>query len=143
MNAIVNGDVCRSFRVLVVDDVVDAAAMLALGLRLEGFDASAATSAAEALAVASSTTFDALLLDISMPGMDGYALAKKLRGLYLDKPLLIAVTGYGKDQDRERSHRECFDYHFIKPADIEELATVLRQHANRIGRDPGALQKCP
>lgn len=65
-----------------------------------------------------------------MPGMDGYSLAKRICGLRPAKPLLIAVTGYGQDRDRERSRKEGFDHHFVKPADIAELATVLHQHAS-------------
>lgn len=129
MNSNVNGDACRPLRVLVVDDVADAAAMLTLALRLEGFNATAVSSPASALAAASSTTFDAVILDIAMPGMHGYALANRICGLRSVRPLLIAVTGYGQEQDRERSRNEGFDHHFLKPADIAELAAVLHKCA--------------
>jgi DNA-binding response OmpR family regulator len=106
----------------------DNADSLAWVLRLEGFDATTAIYAATALTAASTSVFDAILLDIAMPGMDGYQLAKDLRGLYPVKPLLIAITGYGGDEYRKRSRDEGFDYHIVKPADPFELAALIREH---------------
>jgi CheY-like chemotaxis protein len=73
-----------------------------------------------------------LLLDIGLPGEDGYAVAKRLRGLLPARPLLIAITGYGQPKDHQRSRDEGFDYHLVKPADPRELEGLLEEFAERI-----------
>jgi len=124
-----DGHLVPRLRVLVVDDSPDNAESLAWVLRLEDFEVTTAFSYATALLAASRCVFDAMLLDIAMPGMDGYRLVKELIGLCPVKPLLIAITGYGQAKDYQRSREEGFDHHFVKPADIFELTAALRQHA--------------
>jgi CheY-like chemotaxis protein len=102
--------------ILVADDNVDAADSLAMLLRAEGHQVSIAYDAATALEIARRTLPGFLLLDIGLPGTDGYALAGSLRELTeLRNATLIAVTGYGQAEDRERSQAAGFDHHLVKP----------------------------
>jgi two-component system CheB/CheR fusion protein len=75
---------------------------------------------------------DAILLDIGMPGMDGYEVSRQIRGLprYRDV-LLIALTGWGQEDDRARSKGAGFDFHMVKPPDIERMRTILTAHQPR------------
>jgi len=98
-------------RIVIVDDNVDASEALAALLELDG----------HAVTVHHA---DAWLLDIGLPGMDGYELARRLRGRR-PHALLIALTGYGQPDDRERSREAGFDHHFLKPVEPEALARVL------------------
>jgi len=113
-------------RVLVVDDNRDAADSLAMLLRLLGAEVQIVYSGAEALAVLDEFCPNVLLLDIGMPGMDGHELARRIRRLpEYRNVLLIAMTGWGQDEDRRRSSEAGFDYHLIKPADVGALETLL------------------
>jgi PAS domain S-box-containing protein len=113
-------------RVLLVDDNVDAATMLAELLTAMGYAVSSHENAEAALQDAQARRFDALVLDIGMPGLDGYELARRIRagGASADA-LLVALTGYGQPQDRERSKAAGFDAHLVKPADAEQLLDLL------------------
>jgi DNA-binding response OmpR family regulator len=122
----------RRLRVLVVDDYPGAAETLAWLLRREGHVADAADTADAALAAAQAAPPDAILMDLILPGTDGYALTKQLRGLCPVKPLLVALTGHGEDEDRKRSLAEGFDFHLVKPVDLEELMALLRVHARTL-----------
>jgi CheY-like chemotaxis protein len=66
------------------------------------------------------------VVDIGLPGMDGYEVARRLAGRV---PLLIALTGYGQSEDRQRSKAAGFQHHFVKPADPREITAVIRKHA--------------
>ncbi len=115
-------------RVLVVDDNVDAADSLAMLLNSEGHEVSVAYDSAAALEVARDRQPQVLLLDIGLPGTDGYALARHLRALVeLRDATLIAVTGYGLPEDRERSKAAGFDHHLVKPIDFEVLRVLLAE----------------
>lgn len=114
-------------RILVVDDNRDAADSLALLLRLSGHDVRAVHSAEAALALAPEFNPSVVFLDIGLPGMDGYQVAKRLRhDLGLKQVLLVAITGYGQPEDRRHSHEAGIDYHLVKPVAPEELEAVLR-----------------
>src|SRR5215212_7342939 len=90
-----------SRRVLVVEDNIDAAETLQLLLRMSGYDTRAAHDGAAALTLAREWTPSAVLLDIGLPGKDGYAVAREMRALPgLESALLVALTGYGADEDR-------------------------------------------
>jgi PAS domain S-box-containing protein len=111
-------------RVLVVDDNLDAAESLAMLLRLEKHTVHTAHDGPAALLEAEAFRPEVVLLDIGLPRMDGYEVARRLREeLGLKAALLVAVTGYGQEEDRRRSEEAGFDAHLTKPAD---LATVQR-----------------
>ncbi len=109
-----------SRQILVVDDNVSSAETLALLIGLSGHITRIAHSGPDALEVARSSCPDVVLLDIGLPGMDGYEVARRLRQDEANKRvLLVAVTGYGQDDDRRRSSDAGFDHHLVKPLDIE------------------------
>jgi PAS domain S-box-containing protein len=110
--------------VLVVDDNVDAAELLGDLLRASGYAVTIAHDGPEALAVAARTRPEVALIDIGLPVMDGYELARKLRDL-LGDARLIAVTGYGQQRDRDRSRAAGFDAHLVKPVPLEALHAAL------------------
>jgi PAS domain S-box-containing protein len=116
----------QGWRILVVDDNVDAANMMAMMLQIYGHQAETVYSAKSALEMAVEYRPDFVVLDIGLPGMDGYEVARRLRQIHeLKDTRLIAATGYGQDADRQRSEEAGFDYHLVKPIDPEKLQTVL------------------
>jgi signal transduction histidine kinase/CheY-like chemotaxis protein len=121
----------RPLRVLVVDDNTDAAATLTLFLECEGHKVVELHSSETALRYAHAQPFDACLLDIGLPGMDGLDLARKLRQLPTTKDaLLIAVTGYGRQSDRDNATAAGFDHYVVKPARAAELLGLLAERAH-------------
>lgn len=114
-------------RVLVVDDNAGAATMLALLLgRLGAERVEIASDGVTALRKAEELEPDVVLLDIGLPGMDGYQVARELRRRpRLERSVLVALTGYGQDQDRQRSRDAGFDEHLVKPASVDDLQRVL------------------
>ena len=116
----------RLLSILVVDDNVDAADTLAHWLALEGHTVAVANNGTSALDQAERRHFDAFILDIGLPGMDGTELARRLKaGHFADEALLIALTGYGLASDREKSAAAGFDHHLVKPVDPQVLRSVL------------------
>src|SRR3954467_7012621 len=106
----------RPLRVLLVDDNADAARTLADVLRSDGHETRYAMSGASALELAAELKPDVVLLDIGMPGMDGYELARRLRAMANGAAIrLVAVTGWGRDADRERSREAGFGFHLVQP----------------------------
>jgi signal transduction histidine kinase len=121
-------------RVLVVDDNVDAAESTAAFLRLEGHEVKAVHDGLQALA--SLKVFDphVVVLDIGLPGLDGYAVARQLRERGdTSHVLLIALTGYGQKEDRVRAAAAGFDYHYVKPADPREIQAAIERGRNTAG----------
>ena len=124
----------RSLRVLVVDDSVDSADSLALLLELDGHQVRTATDGLAALDVAVAFAPQAVLLDVGLPRLDGYEVARRLRCLDACRgSLLIALTGYGRPEDRAAALAAGFDEHLTKPADPTVIASVI---ANYHGRSP-------
>jgi two-component system, sensor histidine kinase len=118
------------FRILVVDDHHDAADSLATLLRLLGHEVRVAYDGSAALEATRTFHPEVGLLDIGMPGMDGIELGTRLRrDPTLERLLLIALTGYGREEDRRRSAAAAFDAHLVKPVDIAALNTLLAQFA--------------
>jgi CheY-like chemotaxis protein/two-component sensor histidine kinase len=116
----------HGLRLLVVDDNDDAGHMLGLCLEAAGYRATVVQSARAALELARVAPFDACLLDIGLPDMDGNALARQLRLLpHMAAATLVAITGYGQEADRTRTAAAGFDHHFVKPVDMEALLGVL------------------
>ncbi|MFO1431705.1 MAG: ATP-binding protein [Candidatus Competibacteraceae bacterium] len=115
---------CR--RVLVVDDNRDSVESLKMLLELWGHDVRSAYDGPTALAIAAEYRPRAVLLDIGLPGMNGYELAQGLRALAgLRDLLLIAITGYGQDEDRRHAQEAGIDYHLVKPVEAGELLKLL------------------
>ena len=113
-------------RILLVEDNVDAADALAELLRLWGHEVEVVHDGASAMQSASARRPDVILLDIGLPGMDGYQVAGALRRLpELQGTLIVALTGYGQESDRQRSARAGFDCHLVKPVDLEELRRLV------------------
>jgi PAS domain S-box-containing protein len=114
----------RAREVLVVDDNPDVADSLGVLLEAMGYGVTLATDGEAALELARSAHPDVVLLDIGMPGMDGYEVARRLRRQHPDLRL-VALTGYGLDEDRRRARAAGFDFFIVKPADPETLEAVL------------------
>lgn len=113
-------------RVLVVDDNIDAAKSLAMLLRAGGHEVHLAHSASMALDAAKTLRPEMIFLDIGLPEMNGYEVARRMRqDLGLNDAVLAAVTGYGQDEDRRRSQSAGIDVHLVKPVDLEVLTTLL------------------
>jgi len=118
----------EALRLMVVDDNADAANSVALLLESEGHIVSVEYNGKSALERARIETPKIFLLDIGLPDMDGYELARRLRSIpETSRAVLIALTGYGQAQDRVRSKAAGFDYHLVKPADIARLSALLAQ----------------
>jgi signal transduction histidine kinase/CheY-like chemotaxis protein len=115
-----------SWRILIVDDNGDAADMLAALLTSLGAGTATAHSGAQALDVAASFKPDAVLLDIGMPGMDGYQVARRIRASLATRDVvLVALTGWGQAQDQRLAREAVFDHHLVKPPDIARLRAML------------------
>jgi PAS domain S-box-containing protein len=113
-------------RVLVVDDNVDAATSLAMLLTAEGHEVRTAHEGRAGLRVAHELRPQAVFLDIGLPGLDGYEVARAIRrDEALGTPMLVAMTGYGQDADRLRSLAAGFDHHLVKPADFDQVRRIL------------------
>ena len=113
-------------RILVVDDNVDAAESLAMLLRLQGQEVETAHDGQDSLERARAWRPSLILLDIGLPHMDGYEVARRLRReVGLEGATLVALTGYGQEDDRERAGRAGFDHHFVKPLDLAALHALL------------------
>jgi signal transduction histidine kinase/ActR/RegA family two-component response regulator len=118
------------FRILVVDDHHDSGESLATLLRLLGHEVRVVYDGPTALETARTFKPQVGLLDIGMPGMDGVELARRLRtDLELPDLLLVALTGYGREEDRQRSSNAGFNAHLVKPVDVAALNGLLAQRA--------------
>lgn len=114
-------------RVLIVDDNVDSAASLGALLELHGHQVCVVHDAESALAVIDEFAPDAALLDIGLPGIDGYELARRLRGDERSRQVrLVALTGWGQEADRDRAEAAGFDEHLTKPAEPDRVLAALR-----------------
>ena len=113
-------------RVLVVDDNLDAASTLALLLQSLGHETLVVHDGATALAAAPQFRPDIMLLDIGMPGLDGYEVARRLRAAG-HKFRIIAVTGWGQEADRQKAREAGFDVHLVKPVELGVLANALEE----------------
>jgi signal transduction histidine kinase len=112
-------------RVLVVDDNVDAAEGLAMLLRLDDHEVTIAHDGAHALALAAAAQPTIVLLDIGLPGMDGYEVCRRLRTAGFTATRIFALTGYSQDRDKQLALEAGFDAHMVKPVEFEKLQQVL------------------
>jgi CheY-like chemotaxis protein len=127
-------------RVLVVDDNHDAADSLAMLLSLLGHHTHTCYDGHTALQLARTAQPQAVLLDIGLPGLDGYQVARSLRDqLGLRDSLLVAVTGLGREEDRRRCLEAGFDHFLLKPLDLPELEEVLAAKQTASGRQADRL----
>lgn len=112
-------------RILVVDDNEDAAASLAMMLEVMGYEVRTAHDGLEAVRAADEFVPEVAVLDIGLPHLSGYDVARHIRDKQGRDVLLVAVTGWGTPDDVKRSQEAGFDHHFTKPADPERLRTML------------------
>jgi CheY-like chemotaxis protein len=113
--------------VLIADDNRDSAETLADLLRMEGHAVTAVHDGPGSLAAFEDFRPDIVLLDIGMPGLDGYEVARRMRASRFSKDTrLIAITGWGQEHDRERAFSAGFDYHLTKPVDPRRLSELLQ-----------------
>jgi CheY-like chemotaxis protein len=116
----------RHARVLVVDDHRDALEGMIYLLGALGYDVRGAEDGAEGLALAAEWQPEIALLDIGLPGMDGYELARRIRALPgMESIGLVAWTGFGEERDRQLAFAAGFDRHLVKPVDLKELREAL------------------
>jgi DNA-binding response OmpR family regulator len=115
----------RNRRVLVVDDNADAADSLAMLLQVRGDEVRVAYDGEEALAAEGEFLPDVILLDIGMPKLSGYEVAKRVRELRGAGVLIVAITGWGQEDDRQRARDAGFDHHFTKPVDYGVLLDII------------------
>jgi CheY-like chemotaxis protein len=124
--------VAAARRIIVVDDNGDAAETLAALLALDGHQVRTANSGAAALALTQVFTPEIAFVDIGMPGMNGYEVARRIRGdARLGAATLVAVTGWGQAEDRRLSREAGFDHHLTKPVeadDVRRLVAGLSRH---------------
>ncbi len=131
-------------RILIADDNHDALESLAQLLQLAGHEVHQAGDGLHALALAAEVRPELMLLDIGMPGLDGYEVAQRVRGLeWGGSTMLVAVTGWGQDSDRRRSREAGFDAHWVKPLDAHKLATLLDSLPASAGADSAAGAVAP
>jgi signal transduction histidine kinase/CheY-like chemotaxis protein len=120
-----DADVALGRKILVVDDNADAAQSLAVLLRLRGHDVQVALGGAEALEIADANVPELVFLDIGMPDIDGYEVARRLRSRFNSGMTLVALTGWGTEQDQRRSREAGFDHHLTKPVELAAVEAVM------------------
>ena len=120
------GESAPKRRLLVVDDNRDAAESMSMLLEMWGHEVAFAFDGPSALQTAEQWRPEAVFLDIGLPGMDGYEVAERLRELPQAKDaVLVAITGYGQDDDRLRSRRAGIDHHLVKPVAPDALRSLI------------------
>jgi CheY-like chemotaxis protein len=113
-------------RVLVVEDNLDAADALTMLLQIMGFETLVAHDGREAIELARTQPFALIFIDIGLPGMDGYEVARRLKGIETRKStMIVALTGYGREEDKTRALGAGFDVHLVKPVEMETLEQLL------------------
>ncbi len=122
----ITAEAALSRRILVVDDNVDAAETLDLLLKSLGHETCVVHDGVQAVTMTDVFRPDVVLLDLGMPGIDGYETARRLRALKNEPPLrIIAVTGWGQDVDRKKAREAGFDLHLVKPVDVDHLVKAV------------------
>ena len=119
-------------KIMVVDDNQDTAELMGEVLRLLGNEVAVASNGEEAISSAAQIRPDVMFMDIGLPGMDGYAVARALRSQpETAATVLIAVTGYGQCEDVRMAHEAGFDHHVVKPADLNRIGEILASLSGR------------
>jgi CheY-like chemotaxis protein len=117
----------RSLRILIVDDNKTAAQNMGKLLEFQKHEVVLAYDGAGALQAVESARPQVVLLDIGLPDIDGYEVGRLLRRNYADSLILVAMTGYGQEEDKQRTKEIGFDHHLVKPVGIADLTAVLRK----------------
>jgi DNA-binding response OmpR family regulator len=118
-------------RILVVDDNADAADSLGMLLQVRGDEVRVAYDGLEALELAGDFNPEVVLLDIGMPKVSGYDVARRLREARGDTVFIIAISGWGQESDRKRARESGFDHHFTKPVDFDALLALIDSESPR------------
>lgn len=117
-------------RILVVDDNVDAAIAMSMLLNVIGHETHVAHDGPQALEAVASMQPDVVLLDLGLPGMSGFEVCQHIRtSMTANQPLVVALTGWGQESDRQKSRASGFDHHLVKPVDYDSLADLLANSA--------------
>jgi len=118
----------QPLRILVVDDNRDSAETLSMLLELMGNELSVAYDGEQALAMANDIKPDVILLDIGLPKLNGYEVARQIRNEpWGGNPILIAITGWGQTEDKDLSRESGFDHHLVKPVDHDHLLKLIQK----------------
>lgn len=120
-------------RILVVDDNADAADSLGMLLQVRGDEVRIAYDGLEALTAEGEFKPEVVLLDIGMPKLSGYDVARRIREARGNAVLIVAITGWGQEEDRQRARDAGFNYHFTKPVDFDSLLQIIDREAPRRG----------
>lgn len=116
----------KPLRIMIVDDNVDAAFVLSMLLKKMDHEVHAMHGGEEAIELVKDFRPDVVFLDIGMPGMDGYEVCRRIRGLEgVEKIHIVALTGWGQKEDKERAKEAGFDQHLVKPTDRETIIRLL------------------
>ena len=111
--------------VLLIEDNDDAREAVAALLELEGCVVETAAEGVSGIEIVRTKRPDVALIDIGLPGIDGYEVARRIRALGAPQPYMVALTGYGRQEDRDRAVEAGFDTHLVKPVDPNALATLV------------------
>ncbi|HET7341498.1 MAG TPA: response regulator [Methylomirabilota bacterium] len=112
-------------RILVIEDDADSAEVLQLGLEALGQHVAVAKDGAAGIALATETKPDVVLVDLGLPGLDGYEVVRQIRSALGESVRVIALTGYGRAEDRRRTAEAGFDGHLMKPIGTEAILALL------------------
>jgi PAS domain S-box-containing protein len=137
VDAVPEDEAASGFSILVVDDNRDSADSATAIIRLLGYRATCVYEGESAIATAGRTAADMVLLDLAMPGMDGYATLRSLRALPgMRSAVVVAMTGYGSEDDRQRTMAAGFDAHLTKPVELNSLVDLINEARQRAARPP-------
>ena len=128
-------------RVLVIEDDEDTREVVRLLLQSDGHHVETAATGAEGTELAIRTMPDVVLVDIGLPGLDGYAVGQRIRDAVGDGVFMVAVTGYGRDEDRRRAAEAGFDLHLVKPVDYESVMRLLAEGRLQRGHSVGSASR--
>jgi len=130
---------CARLRILVADDNRDSADSCRMLLESSGYEVRVAYSGQEAFDIAANFRPDVALLDIGMPQMNGYQVARRVRGTeWGAEPMLIAMTGWGQESDKQQAREAGFDRHLTKPIDMDRLMLLIEERGSPQGQAPSA-----